>query len=672
MHEVTTEGRGPVTTTVTRDTRPYAFADKKNRSSIKHDWERARSGTFSTMRMRGKPGSGPDEVVSARHFPGDGSSSIADSETTPIAQPKEEKPHHTQLGQLPATAIAGNDITSSCLYSAGITLQNGGIMAPFSSAILCFVLWLFRDIYSEVCSGLPMNGGTYNALLNTMSKSLAALASVLSLVSYTATAVVSASSAAEYLNFQWPDCNVLGLTLGILIFFALLNIMGVSESANVATFLFILHLLTMTILIFACLIFVIRNEGVIMIASYHSTSLAANPYGNYALNLFNGYCAALLGVTGFESSSNYIEEQQPGVFPKTLRNMWIAVSILNPLLTVLSIGVVPIEEIVAQANYSLAAMGLVAAGQWLRYLIVIDATMVLSGAVLTSYVGVVGLLRRLAYDQLMPSFFLKINKCRGTNHWIVISFCLLTCSLRLLVNDMNTLGGVYAIAFLGVMALFTIANVAVKMKRAHLPRSPITPMPQVILAFICVMAGMIGNLLRSSRNAEYFLIYFFAFAFVVVASVLRIHFVRFLGSAIRRFSERASDYFREWVGEIRAQPVVFFTRAADIAGLNKMILYVLNNEDTNLIYVVHCAPDLEANATKELTKELEEACSTLDGIYPKMIIETVVVEGSFDPAMVNMLSEELGVSKNFMFITCPSDRFPHGISRFGGLRVISY
>jgi hypothetical protein len=30
---------------------------------------------------------------------------------------------------------------------------------------------------------------------------------------------------------------------------------------------------------------------------------------------------AMLGVTGFETSANFVEEQKPGVYPRTLRNM---------------------------------------------------------------------------------------------------------------------------------------------------------------------------------------------------------------------------------------------------------------------------------------------------------------------------------------------------------------
>jgi len=49
-----------------------------------------------------------------------------------------------------------------------------------------------------------------------------------------------------------------------------------------------------------------------------------------ALDIYYGFALALLGVSGFETSSNYIEEQAPGIFPRTLRNMWYVVSIFNP------------------------------------------------------------------------------------------------------------------------------------------------------------------------------------------------------------------------------------------------------------------------------------------------------------------------------------------------------
>ena len=70
---------------------------------------------------------------------------------------------HTKLGQLSATAICGNDITSSCLYVSALAIVYAGKLAPISLLMVAAVLFLFRKIYAEVVGALPLNGGAYNA-----------------------------------------------------------------------------------------------------------------------------------------------------------------------------------------------------------------------------------------------------------------------------------------------------------------------------------------------------------------------------------------------------------------------------------------------------------------------------------------------------------------------------
>ena len=99
------------------------------------------------------------------------------------------------LKELPATAICGNDITSSVLYVSALAIIAGGKWAAVSLALVAAVLFLFRGIYAEVVGALPLNGGAYNALLNTTSKRWASIAAVLTILSYMATAVISAGEA---------------------------------------------------------------------------------------------------------------------------------------------------------------------------------------------------------------------------------------------------------------------------------------------------------------------------------------------------------------------------------------------------------------------------------------------------------------------------------------------
>jgi threonine/homoserine/homoserine lactone efflux protein len=109
--------------------------------------------------------------------------------------------------------------------------------------------------------------------------------------------------------------------------------------------------------------------------------------GSLITALFLGFSAAMLGISGFESSANFVEEQQPGVSSKTLRNMWAVVSFFNPVIALLAICIVPLTIIKSHEESLLSFMGKTTGCAWLGYLISIDAVLVLSGAVLTSYVA---------------------------------------------------------------------------------------------------------------------------------------------------------------------------------------------------------------------------------------------------------------------------------------------
>jgi len=102
------------------------------------------------------------------------------------------------LKELPATAICGNDISSSVLYVSALAIIAGGKWAAVSLAIVAAVLYLFRGIYAEVVGALPLNGGAYNALLNTTSKRWASIAACLTILSYMATAARGFSESASF------------------------------------------------------------------------------------------------------------------------------------------------------------------------------------------------------------------------------------------------------------------------------------------------------------------------------------------------------------------------------------------------------------------------------------------------------------------------------------------
>ena len=174
-----------------------------------------------------------------------------------------------KLKELPATAICGNDISSSCLYVSALAIIYAGQYAWISLLIVAFVLFLFRKIYGEVVGAIPLNGGAYNALLNTTSKSTASLAAALTLLSYMATAVISASEAMHYVNSLWEGFPVILATLILLAFFMGLTILGIGESSKFAIIIFITHLVSLVILSLVAFLFIANNGLGTLFSNYN-------------------------------------------------------------------------------------------------------------------------------------------------------------------------------------------------------------------------------------------------------------------------------------------------------------------------------------------------------------------------------------------------------------------
>jgi amino acid transporter len=571
------------------------------------------------------------------------------------------------LGTWRATAICGNDISSSVLYVSALCAAQAGALAPIVLLVVAAVLYLYRKVYAEVGSALPLNGGTYTVLLNTTNKRVAAAAACLTLLSYIATAVISASEGMHYAHNLWGGLDVSSATVGVLGIFALLGIVGIGESAVVALLIFIFHIGVLSVLAVVSAT-VVAQDPSLLLENWRLPSATGVPQA-----LFFGFAAAMLGISGFESSANFIEEQKEGVFPKTLRNMWIVVSIFNPLMSLLSLGLLPLADIQKVPPDLLAKMGEVAMGRQLGLLVSIDAVLVLSGAVLTSFVGVTGLVRRMALDRIMPQFLLRENRWRGTNHWIFLGFFALCVSILLITRgEISSLAAVYTLAFLSVMALFAIGNMLLKVKRGRLPRAVRASWPAVTTGLIAVLLGLLGNIILDPLNVEVFEVYFLATAFVVALMFTRREVLKVALYVFRRLVERfgaASNWIHEQImGEIHRiseTAVVYFTRGDNMVTLNRAVLYVLANEQTSRLKVIHVYED-EAQIPPDLAKELR----TIDRLYPQLRIDFVAVQGEFTPEIIEAISLRYDIPKNYMFIGTPSDRFPHRIEDLGGVRLI--
>ena len=575
--------------------------------------------------------------------------------------------HPTKLGELPASAICGNDISSSCLYVSAITILYAGQYAWISLLLVGVTLFLFRRIYGEVVGALPLNGGAYNVLLNSTNKTLASLAACLTILSYVATSVISANEAIHYAASFNHSLPIIWGTIGLLFLFFLLNLLGLKESSKAAVFIFITHLVTLVLLCGAAGWYVLQNGF-----GQFSLNWGAPSQHSLSFQLLAGFSAAMLGISGFESSANYVEEQAPGVFPKTLRNMWIVVTVFNPLVALLALSIMPIGEVANHQQSLLAFMGERSGGSWLAWLVSIDAILVLSGAVLTSFVGVGGLVRRMTLDRIFPQFLLEKNGRQAPYYILVLFFGLCVAVLLTTGGNLQALAGVYTISFLAVMALFGIGNLLLKLRRKRLPRPERATVGSVLLALLAVGVALLGNVLLNPRYVWVFLEYFVPTFLIAIVMMNRSLILKGLLSVMLYFFrplKRGIEGFTRWtnrhIKEINNQEFIFFSKGDDIASLNRVMIYIQENEETNRLRIVTVENE-HFKAPENLVRDIE----TLDRAYPEIDIIYEKIQGHFGPKLIEELCQTRSVPTNFMFIGSPSQKFQYSIEDLGGVRLI--
>ncbi len=569
-----------------------------------------------------------------------------------------------RLGQWPATAICGNDITSSCLYVSAIASVYAHALAPLALLIVAGILYLYRKIYTEVVEALPLNGGAYNCLLNSTRKFTASLAACLTLLSYLATAVISAKTGVEYLNNLLPFLPTMETTAGVLIVFAALNVIGITESSRVALVIFIIHISCLTI-------FIVLSIPVVFSSATIWDQNWSHLFNevNWPMALFLGVSAAMLGVSGFESSANFVEQQRPGVFRQTLRNMWVAVTVFNPIIAVLALALLPVALIGAHQDDLLSRLGSEVGGKYLHDFIVLDAFLVLSGAVLTSYVGVTGLVHRMTLDQCFPQVLLKTNR-RGTFHRIILSFMVLCISILYLTGGkLLSLAGVYTISFLGVMTLFGIGNILLKVNRKELKRTYRASWVTVILGVLATTVGIVGNVIIDYRFVLYFMVYFIPAVLIVGIMYYRIPIYKAVLILVNEAFERLFVWrstIIDKITDITNIRLVLFVRGGRLYRLSKAFEYIAQNESSQKVTVVRLYSTFEQADDDEMIQSLK----IMEELYPGLKIAYLARQGHFGPAIVDSIAKELQVPKNNIFIGAPESKHRFSVEDLGGVRVI--
>ncbi len=184
----------------------------------------------------------------------------------------------------------------------------------------------------------------------------------------------------------------------------------------------------------------------------------------------------------------------------------------------------------------------------------------------------------------------------------------------------------------------------------------------VIVGLLAVIIGLIGNL--TVDNLRIFGLFLAGMGGFVAVMFLRVQLLRLtlfiFGSVVERLraiNERLHLGIHKKIDEINSRGAIYFTRGDDIADLNRAALYVLQNEQTDNLLVVH-AFEQEDRIPADLSAQL----TTIDHMYPQLRVDFLAVKGTFGPDLIERLSQRLKVPKNY--------RFPHKLPALGGVRLI--
>ncbi|MCB0407049.1 MAG: APC family permease [Bdellovibrionales bacterium] len=370
-----------------------------------------------------------------------------------------------------AAGIVGADIGTSVFYGTGILFPIVGYLAPIFVILVCLMMWLFKSTYEEGLALSPYNGGAYSMILRSVGRRAAVLAGALTFVTYLATAAVSSLSGGFYLSslFENGLSNSVVVLLSFIpiILFGLLNTRGIKEPAKIVTAIAAFHFFLLIIMVIWGFLYFALYYNEIDFSKLDNLT----PSGTLTLPmLMYGFAAAFLGISGFESAAQIVEELEQPIL-KTVRMLYktvvILVSVTAPFISILCLLLLSQDEVNHNLDYLLSGLANKLGGKVLLTVVVIDATLTLFAATNTAYVGFIGLATTMAKQGNLPSFFLKriAHKYPTIQGYPLIALPFMVVAMGMsatVAGEIDIAAKVYEVAFLGVMVSFAVGVVLMR------------------------------------------------------------------------------------------------------------------------------------------------------------------------------------------------------------------
>ena len=420
-----------------------------------------------------------------------------------------------------AASIILCDFGSSAYYAGGIAMNAFGPAFPWFIMGVMLFAGLMLGVYTESCT-MFVRGGVYVVVKEAMGKVMAKLSVSALIFDYLLTGPISSVTAGLYLasllenllplvNIGWHmPSRTFAVIFAALVtaYFWRENIRGVEESSdNNLKIIGFVTVVAVVLMIWSGV--TLYNRGFSLPPLRPSFSPEALgwtvnfPWLKTAglIGIIMAFGHSILALSGLETLSQvYREIEDPKVqnLKKTVVIIFVFSVLFTGVLTFAAALIIPPELVAGKySDNLLSGLAIELSGPcWARLAIqsavVLSGTLMLVGAVNTSFVGSNGVLNRVAEDGILHDWFRHLHAKYGTTHRIV-NIVALTQILIIFLSggDIFLLGEAYAFGVLWSLTFNTASMIILRFKKHEEKREWMFPL-NVRINNVHVPAGLMS------------------------------------------------------------------------------------------------------------------------------------------------------------------------------------
>jgi APA family basic amino acid/polyamine antiporter len=401
------------------------------------------------------------------------------------------------------------DVGADVYVALGLVVGAAHGAAPLAFLVAGFVYILVGLAYTELTAAYPVAGGGQYYTLRGLGDFVSLVAGAALLLDYTICISLFAVASAGYINFFFPSIQHYSVnwgpferinpiwaaeSLSLIVFLTLLNIRGIRESSLFNEFIGAVDMVLETVVIVFGFLFAWDPN---LLAVQHQNAFPSAEQFFYAVSV------AIISYVGLESISQAAQETRrpASIIPRTSIALIIVVLLFALAFPVLSLGILPWEELAKREGDPVAALA--SKIPYIGFLAghaaaILGATIVLISAN-TGIMGSSRLIYSMGEFNLVSHWFNAVHSKYRTPTRSILFFggvAVLQAIFAFLSGEkaMDTLVNMYAFgATLAYMLVF-VSFIALRNKDRHAPRPYKVPFNVTLFGIEFPLLAIIGLL----------------------------------------------------------------------------------------------------------------------------------------------------------------------------------